>query len=154
MDDLKFKEETRDPSVNLHRDKLHAERLKQVIQYNTTQHIFNETTPPIHDQDKSHWLSVESFESLTQTMSNKCHVWGFIFILFLQCSSVYAATARSVWQPRRAQPPKCSAVLFHCQAIITAIRLEKLVYLNLGITLRHQGEEDVLLCACTHRTWH
>lgn len=35
-------------------------------------------------------------------------------------------------------------LLFHCQAIITAKGLRRLVNLNLGITLWHQGEETVL----------
>lgn len=61
---------------------------------------------------------------------------------------VYPAMAQQVWQSCRAQPPEISALLFHRQAIITAIRLGRLVNLNLGITLWHQGGEDVL-CACT-----
>lgn len=39
-------------------------------------------------------------------------------------------------------------LLFHRQPIITAIRLGRLVNLNPGITLWHQGEE-LVLCACT-----
>lgn len=49
---------------------------------------------------------------------------------------------------------KSSALLFHRQAIITAIRLGGLVNLNLGITLWHQGEEDVLCCVLVHRSWN
>lgn len=58
----------------------------------------------------------------------------------------YPATVQHVWQFCRAQPPESSARLSHHQAIITAIRLERLVNLNLGITKWHQGEEDVLCC--------
>lgn len=46
-------------------------------------HTLNQTTShiscsPFHDQDKSQWLTVESFWIHTQTMSNKLHVKRFL----------------------------------------------------------------------------
>lgn len=78
------------------------------------------------------------FESTPKPWATSC-MWKDFY-------SLYPAMAQHVWQSWRAQPPKSSAVLFHCQAIITAIRLERLVNLNLGIILWHQGKEDVLCC--------
>lgn len=60
--------------------------------------------------------------------------------------------ARQFWQILQATTTK--KLLFHCQTIITAIRLRRLVNLHLGITLWHQGEEPVLcsvLVCQTHR---
>ena len=113
----------------------------------TTSHI---SCPPFHGRDKSHSLAVESFESTPKPRATRCIEKRFFFLFFFfsfYSVSLYTrAVAQHVWQACRAQPPKSSALLFHRQAIITAVRLGRLVNLNLGITLWHQGEEDVLCC--------
>lgn len=50
--------------------------------------------------------------------------------------------ARQFWHILQAITAK--ELLFHCQTIMTAIRLWRLVNLHLGITLWQQGEEPVL----------
>ena len=81
-----------------------------------------------------------------QDASRKDFSFFLFFFSFYSVSLYTRAVAQHVWQACRAQPPKSSALLFHRQAIITAVRLGRLVNLNLGITLWHQGEEDVLCC--------
>lgn len=71
-----------------------------------------------------------------QDVPGKDLLWG---------GPLYPATAK---QSCRAQPPK--KLLFHRQAIITAIRLGGLVNLNPGITLWHQRAELVLCVVCLY----
>lgn len=71
-----------------------------------------------------------------QDVPGKDLLWG---------GPLYPATAK---QSCRAQPPK--KLLFHRQAIITAIRLGGLVNLNPGITLWHQWAELVLCVVCLY----
>lgn len=60
--------------------------------------------------------------------------------------------ARHFWQILQAITAE--ELLFHCQTIITAIRLWRLVNLHLGITLWQQGEQPVLCFLPVCHTHH